>query len=148
MKNSILLYLLVSVVSISYSQINSSNKFATQKINSKCKLVFLKYEKVSNLYSNPRIIFNHKIKKIKGFDVENYSSKKIKISPNKKYFVMDYIIKVYIYNNDKDSTYYENYKCVIIDVKQLKIVQFMQSDCGGEWNSKNQWVNNDAILFE
>ncbi len=61
---------------------------------------------------------------------------------------MDYIIKGYIYNNDKDSTYYENYKCVIIDVKQLKIVQFMQSDCGGEWNSKNQWVNNDAILFE
>jgi hypothetical protein len=118
----------------------------SQRISSDYELVFLKYNKDYNLYSNPRILYKGKLKIVSGFDENNYSGAKINISKNKKYFVLDNIIKGYAYVQN-DSVLHENYNCVIIDIKKSKIVYRMQSDCGGKWNKKNQWVYKNEILF-
>ncbi|WP_269236276.1 hypothetical protein [Flavobacterium flavigenum] len=130
-----------------FSQKKSLAKYAlSQKISSDYELVFLKYNKDYNLYSNPRILHKGKLKLVSAFDENNYSGAKIKISKNKKYFVLDNIIKGYVYVQN-DSILHENYNCIIIDVKNSKIVYRMQTDCGGFWNKKNQWVHNNEILF-
>lgn len=131
----------------SFSQKKEVIKYAhSQKISSDYELVFLKYNKDYNLYSKPRIIYKNKLKIIIGFDDNNFSGAKINISKNRKYFVLDNIIKGYVYVQN-DSILHENYNCVIIDVKNSKIVYRMQTDCGGLWNKKNQWVHNNEILF-
>ena len=118
----------------------------SQRIANDYKLVFLKHNKDYNLYSKPRILYKNKLKLISGFDDNNYSGAQINISNNKKYFVMDNIIKGYIYTQI-DSVLHENYTCVIIDIKNSKIVYQMQTDCGGKWNTKNQWVYDNKVLF-
>ncbi len=71
------------------------------------------------MYSNPRILYKGKLKLVSGFDENNYSGAKINISKNKKYFVLDDIIKGYVYVQN-DSILHENYNCVIIDIKNSK----------------------------
>lgn len=130
-----------------FSQKKDVTKYVlSQRISSDYELVFLKYNKDYNLYSNPRILYKGKLKTVLGFDENNYSGAKINISKNKKYFVLDNIIKGYAYVQN-DSVLHENYNCVIIDIKKSKIVYRMQSDCGGKWNKKNQWVYKNEILF-
>lgn len=119
----------------------------SQKISNEYTLVFLKYNKAENLYSEPKIVYKGKVNTIADFDLQNYSSKKINISKNKKYMVIDNIIKGYV-QTQKDSVLHENYTCVIVDVKKFKVVLEMQSDCGGSWNCKNQWVNDGNVLFK
>jgi hypothetical protein len=98
------------------------------------------------LYSKPRILYKNKLKIVLGFDENNYSETKINISKSKKYFVLDNIIKGYVYMQN-DSVLHENYTCVIVDIMKAKIVYRMQSDCGGEWNTKNQWIYDNKVLF-
>jgi hypothetical protein len=118
----------------------------SQRISSDYELVFLKYNKDYNLYSKPRILYKNKLKIVSGFDDNNYSEAQINISNNKKYFVLDNIIKGYVYMQN-DSILHENYTCVIIDIKNSKIVYRMQTDCAGVWNTKSQWVYGNKILF-
>jgi hypothetical protein len=60
---------------------------------------------------------------------------------------MDNIIKGYV-QTEKDSVLHENYTCIILDVKKAKIVMSMQTDCGGNWNKKNEWENDGKLLFK
>lgn len=142
-------YLLISLLisTFIFSQKKDGSKYAlSQRISNDCELVFLKYNKDYNLYSKPRILYKNKLKKVLGFDDINYSGAKINISKNKKYFVLDNIIKGYVYIQN-DSVLHENYNCVIIDIKNSKIVYRMQTDCGGAWNAKNQWIYDNKVLF-
>lgn len=118
-----------------------------QKVDKDYSIVFLKFNKAFNLYSSPRILRQSKLIKIKDFDEHNFSGVKINIAPNKKYIVMDNIIKGYV-QTEKDSLLHENYTCVILDVKKAKIIMSMQTDCGGEWNKKNEWENDGKLLFK
>jgi hypothetical protein len=130
------------------AQKKQSGKYAfCQKVNKDYSIVFLKYNKAFKLYASPRILWQNKLIKIKNFDEDNFSDVKINIAPNKKYIVMDNIIKGYVHT-EKDSVLHENYTCVILDVKKAKIIMSMQTDCGGEWNKKNEWGNNGKLLFK
>lgn len=141
----IIIVLLFSIAT--FAQKKNDLQYAySQKISNQYTLVFLKFDKAQNLYSQPKIIYKGKASAISDFNLENYTSKKIKVSKNKKFFVMDNIIKGYVYTQN-DSVLHENYTCVIVDVQKQKIVFEMQSDCGGSWNCKNQWVNNGKVLF-
>jgi hypothetical protein len=130
------------------AQKKQATKYAfSQKIDNYYSIVFLKFNKAFNLYSSPRILWQKKLIKIKNFDEDNFSDVKINIAPNKKYIVMDNIIKGYV-QTEKDSILHENYTCVILDVKKAKIIMSMQTDCGGEWNKKNEWENDGKLLFK
>ena len=99
-----------------------------------------------NLFSNPRIVHKNEIMEIEDFDENNFTGKQIKIAMNKKYLVMDYITKGYVYT-EKDSILHENYSCIILDIKKAKIVMQLQSDCSGEWNENNDFISDDKIIF-
>ncbi len=130
-----------------YGQSKIANKYLfSQKIDANYKIVFLKFNKEYNLYSNPKILYKGFIKEIKDYNNDNFTSNKIKISKNKKYLVMDYIIKGYV-QTQNDSILHENYTCILIDIKKSKIILHMQSDCDGNWNYMNQWVSDNKIIF-
>ena len=130
-----------------YAQKKQVNKYAyCQKINKEYSIVFLKFNKTFKLYSSPRILWQNKLIKIKDFDDNNFSGGKIQIAPNKKYVVMDNIIKGFI-QKEKDSILHENYTCVLINVNKAKIITSMQTDCGGKWNTKSGWENDGKLIF-
>ncbi|KAF2509088.1 hypothetical protein [Flavobacterium foetidum] len=116
-------------------------------ISTEYKMILKKSSAETSLCQNPIILFRNKEHAISGFDLNNYTSASIKIAPNKLFVVMDYITKGYI-QKEADSVHYENYHCVIVDIKKYKVVHQMQSDCGGKWNKQNQWVNNNILLFD
>ncbi len=118
-----------------------------QKVDNNYAIVFLKFNKAFNLYSSPRILWQKKLIKIKDFDEDNFSGVHLDIAPNKKYIVMDNIIKGYV-QTEKDSTLHENYTCVIVDIKKAKVIMSMQTDCGGNWNKNNEWKNENKLLFK
>lgn len=132
---------------VSFAQKKKEMQYVySQKISNEYTLVFSKYNKAENLYSEPKIIYKGKANLIADFNLENYTSKKINVSKNKKFVVMDNIIKGYV-QTENDSVLHENYTCVIVDLKKMKVVFEMQSDCGGSWSCKNQWVNDGKVLF-
>jgi hypothetical protein len=130
------------------AQKSKPSKYAfCQKVNKDYSIVFLKFNKAFKLYSSPRILQQNRLIKIKDFDEDNFSDISFNIAPNKKYVVMDNIIKGYV-QTEKDSVLHENYTCVILDVKKATIVMSMQTDCGGNWNKKNEWENDGKLLFK
>jgi hypothetical protein len=142
------IFVFVFLTATVHAQKKQSPKYAfCQKVDKDYSIVFLKYNKAFKLYASPRILWQNKLMKIKNFDEDNFSDVKINIAPNKKYIVMDNIIKGYV-QTEKDSLLYENYTCVILDVKKAKIIMSMQTDCGGEWNKKNEWENDGKLLFK
>ncbi|WP_118975793.1 hypothetical protein [Taibaiella koreensis] len=110
-------------------------------------LVFLEKEQKANLYRQPRINAEGLVRKIKGYDDNNFSSSRVKISPDGAYLVMENIIKGYVHPSQTDSLLHENYGCVIIDLKKAEVVHYLQSDCDGAWNKNNEWVSNSAIVY-
>ncbi len=99
------------------------------------------------MYQQPFILNGRKKYTIKGYGNMNYSDGEIVgISPNHRYIVLDHISKGYV-EDGIQKRLYENYLCVIIDVSQKAVVMNMQSDCSGEWNKNNQWINNGKIIF-
>ncbi|WP_326982279.1 hypothetical protein VUJ46_19090 [Chryseobacterium sp. MYb264] len=111
------------------------------------KLGFYSYDKEFKMYQEPVILNKGKKYKIKGYDVDNYSEGKIlSLSPNKKYIVLDNVIKGYV-DDGINKTLYENYLCVIIDINKTQVVMEMQEKCGGNWNKKNQWIYGDKVEF-
>lgn len=120
----------------------------TTNIDETYKLGFIDFDKDAGLYRRPIIIVNNNRYSIDGYDIYNYSDGNIiSISPNHKFIILDYIIRDYV-SKDNQKILHENYLCVIVSLEKHKVVLQMQSDCGGEWNDKNQWTNNDKIIFD
>jgi len=120
------------------------------KISNQTELNFLNYNNEFKLYSKPRLNKNGVIYKIEGYDDMNFSGidpVDIKLSKNKNYLKMDHISKGYVELSDKDSILHENYQCVIISIKDSKVVWYGVEMCDGEWKG-NQWISNDQIQFE
>jgi hypothetical protein len=142
------IFICVFLSTSAIAQKSKSSKYAfCQKVNKDYSIVFLKYDKTYKLYASPRVLWQNKLIKIKDFDEDNFSDISFNIAPNKKYVVMDNIIKGYV-QTEKDSVLHENYTCIILDVKKAKIVMSMQTDCGGNWNKKNEWENDGKLLFK
>jgi hypothetical protein len=147
LKHSYIIFLFTFLSVSAFSQNKQSAKYPfCQKVNKEYSIVFLKFNKSYNLYSSPRILWQNKLVKIKNFEEDNFAGTKLKVAPNKKYVVMDNIIKGYVHT-EKDSMLHENYTCVILDIKKAKIIMSMQTDCGGDWNKKNEWENDGKLLF-
>ncbi|WP_118975044.1 hypothetical protein [Taibaiella koreensis] len=110
-------------------------------------LVFLAKDKSSALYRQPRIKAGNTVKKIDGFDDGNFSSKRIKLSPDGNYVTVENIIRGYVQQSETDSVFHENYGCAIVDLKKAKVVHYLQSDCDGAWNKQNEWISDDKVIF-
>jgi hypothetical protein len=117
-----------------------------KKINAQYCIYLAKFNKKYNLYTQPKIVFKKKHHSIKGFDKNNFCGTDIKISPNKKFIVLEHISKGLVYDGKKNNLV-ETYHCVVINVAQYKVVKHLQSECGGEWNEQNEWVNNGETIF-
>jgi hypothetical protein len=110
---------------------------------------FSEYNEKLELWYNPRIVNLNKkdTMAIKGYPYECGSELFIKVSPNSKFFVLDYVNKWEL--TDEEETERENGDvilgygrqfCEIINIKNAKTISYMQSDCGGEWDNKSNWV--------
>lgn len=110
-------------------------------------LVFLIKEKGTDLYQQPRIKTKQTLRKIDGFDEHNFSSSRIRLSPNGYFLMLEHIIKGYIQQSGNDSVFHENYGCVIVDLRKVKVVDYLQSNCDGSWNSNNEWISSGNIIF-
>lgn len=119
----------------------------TVRISGNYRLVFLEKNPKTHLYSHPRLLLDGRMKKIKGYSEFNFADEKVQVSANKRYLVMDHIIQGYVHDGT-DSTWHENYTCVIVDTRKQQVVHTMQSDCSGEWNNKNQWISADKVIFD
>ena len=111
-------------------------------------ILFLRYDKEMELWYEPRIVDfrNNDSVKIENLSYENGSELYVNVSPNKKYAVIDNIVKGYV-EDIEEKILHEIYFCVIIDIENAKVVETMQSDCSGEWDKNSNWVNNEEIIF-
>ena len=111
-------------------------------------ILFLRYDERMKLWYEPYIVDLNKKDtiRIKNYNDENGSELDIRVSPNKRYAVMDNIIKGYV-ETENGEELHENYTCTIIDIINANSVMTMQEDCGGEWNNENQWIIGDEIIF-
>ena len=143
-----LLIFSLSCVGTTIKPVPIANKL---KITDQIELIFLTYNKEFNLYSDPRLINNEVTSKIEGYyDDEQYTgidSIDIKISDNKHYVKMDAIIKGYVEISDNEKMLHENYQCVIIDIKNSKVVWSGVEMCDGEWKD-NQWISHGKVEFD
>lgn len=112
-------------------------------INGDTKIIFT--DKKGNYWTKPKLIIKNDTLAIKNWDEEWGSELDIRISPNKKYFVIDAIISNSV--EDYQNNVNENYTCRLISVERTMIIDSFQSDCDGEWNSNNQWISDNEILF-
>lgn len=145
MKRTLLL-LIVLMFQTAFSQ--SGKTFPLITISKFYKLGFRSYNKEFKMYQNPFILNGGKQYKIEGYGSMSYSEGGVLgISPNNRYMVLDHISKGYV-EDGIDKKLYENYLCVIVDIPSKKVVMSMQSDCDGEWNKNNQWVNSSGkVVF-
>ena len=106
--------------------------------------LFQYYDTELGLYYKPRIVDfrSNDTLIIQNFAYENGSELDIRVSPNKKYAVIDNIIKGYV-----DGEMYENNQCALIDIDNAILLDTWQSACGGEWDENNNWVNGSEIVF-
>lgn len=116
-------------------------------ISKNCQLGFRSYNAEFGLYQQPYILQDGIKKNINNYSSDNFSGGEIlAISPNKRFLVMDNIIKGYVEDGETKQLH-ENYLCVIVDVRRQKVVWQMQSDCSGSWNARNEWVSGGKIIF-
>ncbi|WP_299253242.1 hypothetical protein [uncultured Cytophaga sp.] len=111
------------------------------------KIIFLEYNNEFKMWYYPKLIINNDTLQIKDLPIENGSELSIDKSPNGKYFVLDNIIKGYVEDDNGNKILHENYTCVIINVKEAKVEQFLQSECDGVWNERNEWISSDNVIF-
>ncbi|WP_294845323.1 hypothetical protein [uncultured Gilliamella sp.] len=119
------------------------------KISDQEELIFLNYIKDYKLYSEPRLSRNGVISKIEGY--EGYDdvyagiySIDFKISENKHYVEMDTISNGYVGTSQELNG---NYQCIIIDIKNSKVVRSGVDMCDGEWKD-NQWISQGKVEFD
>lgn len=141
--------LLMSFLCIACATPSGVQQYAlTVKLTGKYELAFLKKEGGdSPLFYKPRLLYNGEEKKIEGYNDENFSGREVSLSPGKKYLKMDHIVKGYIARNTTDSVLYENYGCVIVDIKKAVVLEYFQSACDGNWNKNEEWVSGGTIEF-
>lgn len=136
----------VACTSNAYGQA-ARKKFVKEiRLSRTISIAFESYSSKLGLYYHPRLVRNGKAVKLKGYDETNGCDEDIKLSPNARYLTMSHIIKGYVLENNK-RILHENYLCVIVDIKGARVVEDMQSDCGGEWNKSSQWISGDRIIF-
>jgi len=110
------------------------------------KLYFHQFDETQKLWKIPKLIKNDKDTiNIKNWDNEWGSELDIRLSPNKRYMVLDAIIKGFLNNNKEEL--YENYTCQLIDIYNSKDLDSFQEYCGGEWNKNNEWISNEEVIF-
>jgi len=120
------------------------------KVSEYFSVLYKRYDNDFKLWYDPHII---RLKekdtiKIAKFSYENGSELNLRVSPNKRFVVLDNIIKGYIEDGD-EKTLYENYLCDIIDLEQSAvIVGSIQTHCGGTWDKDDKWVDGDEIIFD
>lgn len=145
-----LIYCLLSCTFLlhSFAQKKGQKSYVfAKKLTNKYTLIFERFDPVNKLYANPVLLIKNKRINIKDFDKNNFTDTAVIISPNHQFLVMDYIVKGYVYSASGDSSFVENYHCVIVAISKAKIVMHLQSDCGGKWDAQNHWVNDDKIIF-
>ena len=121
--------------------INVSERFA---------ILYRRYDDDLNLWYDPYIIrFKEKdTVEIAQFSYDNGSELNLRISPNKRFIVLDNIIKGYV-EDGGEKTLYENYLCDIIDLEQSAVVVgSMQTHCGGMWDEDDRWVDGTEVIFD
>ena len=111
--------------------------------------MYKKYDKDFKLWYNPYIIRlkERDTVKIAEFSYENGGELDLRISPSKRFVVLDNIIKGYVEDGD-EKILHENYLCDIIDLEQSIGVGSMQTHCGGEWDEDDMWVEGGEIIFD
>lgn len=125
------------------THINKENQ-KNVTINEDVKLIFT--DKVQNYWTKPKLIINKDTLSIKGWDDEWGSELDIKISPNKKYIIVDAIITDMPSSKDELNTL-ENYTCQLISIYKSEVLDSFQTACDGEWNDNNEWTSNGEIIF-
>ena len=127
---------------------NVCQKDTLIKLSETYGILFRKYDKELELWYEPRIVdfISKDTAVIQNFTYENGSELDIRVSPNKKYAVIDNIIKGYV-ETSTSRELYENYKCVLIDIDNAILLNSWQSDCGGEWDKNNNWISGGEIIF-
>jgi hypothetical protein len=95
----------------------------------------------------PRLVINNDTLIIKDLPTENGSELSIRKSPNSNFFVLDNIIKDYIEDGNGNRILHENYTCAIINVKEEKVEQYLESECDGLWSSQNEWISGGSVVF-
>jgi hypothetical protein len=111
------------------------------------QLGFKSYSKKFKLYYSPGIIKKGKIYAIKGFENSRGCDLLFSLSPNKKYIVITAYEIGYV-GSGKEKFLHENSFCYIVSLASSEVKRQMQSDCGGEWDGKNQWTNSGKIIFD
>ncbi|MCP9610878.1 hypothetical protein [Coprobacter tertius] len=113
-------------------------------------ILYRKYDNDFKLWYNPYIIRlkENDTVKIAGFSYENGGELDLRISPSKRFVVLDNIIKGYV-EDGVEKILHENYLCDIIDLEQSTVVVgSMQTHCGGEWDEDDRWVDGGKIIFD
>jgi len=158
MRKTVIIFSIFALIASSCGQ--TTKKQTTNENSSVCQqdtliklsgthgLLFMKYDNELELWYEPHIIDfrNNDTLEIENLSYENGSELYFNVSPNKKYAIIDNIIKGYIETEDGQKLH-ENYFCVIIDIEKAKVVETMQSDCSGEWDKNNNWVSGYEIIF-
>jgi hypothetical protein len=150
MKKTILLFSIFALIASSCGQTTekqADNDILFIELSKNHGLLFLKYDKEMKLWYEPHIVDFRNDDTLKIKNLENGFEAFLSVSPNGKYVVIDNIIKGYVYVTETDSILHENYLCAIIDIENAKIIHSMQTDCGGEWDKNNNWINGDKIIF-
>ncbi len=118
------------------------------RIAKNCWLGFRSYNAEFGLYQQPYIIQDGIKKNISNYSSDHFSGGEIlAIAPNKRFIVMDGIIKGYV-EDGVTRRLHENYVCAIVDVRRREVVWQMQSDCSGKWNAENEWVSGGKVIFK
>lgn len=121
--------------------VNVSERFA---------ILYRRYDPDFKLWYDPCIIRfkENDTVRIAKFSYENGSELNLRISPSKRFVVLDNIIKGYVEEGD-EKTLYENYLCDIIDLEQsVVVVGSIQTHCDAEWDKDDRWVDGDEIIFD
>ncbi len=128
----------------------ASPKDTLLMISSDWAILFRSYSEELKLWYEPYIVdFNKKdTVKIKDYFYGNGSYADVsRVSPNLKYLILDNITAGYI-ETGEERILYDNYHCVIIDIENASVVWSGQSDCDGEWDNENRWINPDGeVIF-
>lgn len=111
------------------------------------QIVFYQFNKEFNLWYSPKLIVDGDTILITGLDNENGSELSIRKSLNGRFFIMDNIIKGYVEDGNGEKILHENFMCVIVNVKEAKVEQSLQSECDGVWNEQDEWVSSGNVVF-
>lgn len=139
---TLLLVLLSSMTSFAQSRPRKAKNFGSFTVVSDS------FNREFRLWYQVRIVIKRDTFAIEDLFADNGSEFDIRPSPDRRYFVIDNLIKGYLEDDDGNRELHEKYKCVIVDVRRKAVVHEMQSDCGGNWDKAGRWTDNGSIVFD